>query len=79
MGVMQDAFQGSLGKSGPPGNWRNDIRLFNPDADIQGCINISPAWFQQGRHVSVAYEFIRPPEAHILTRVPITYRKYRRY
>jgi|GraSoiStandDraft_47_1057283.scaffolds.fasta_scaffold28130_7 hypothetical protein len=34
--------------------WRTDRSNFHPSIDGQvtpGCINISPAWFQQGREV----------------------------
>lgn len=29
--------------------WRNDINYFRQDADLKGAIDLSPAWFQQGR------------------------------
>lgn len=35
-------------------NWRTDESNFHPSRDgtiTPGCINISPAWFQQGREV----------------------------
>lgn len=43
----------STGKSNRS-NWRTDISNFHPSPDgkiTPGCINISPAWFQQGREV----------------------------
>ncbi|KAN0094397.1 hypothetical protein V8E55_002684 [Tylopilus felleus] len=30
--------------------WRTHTNFFHPGASLQGCINISPAWFQQGCH-----------------------------
>ena len=33
------------------GPWRTDSEFFNPESIVRGSINISPAWFQQGRHV----------------------------
>ncbi|KAF8422291.1 hypothetical protein L210DRAFT_3423551, partial [Boletus edulis BED1] len=32
--------------------WRTSADLFKTDAAIKGAINLSPSWFQQGRHVS---------------------------
>lgn len=34
--------------------WRTHTNFFHPGASLQGCINISPAWFQQGCHVCCA-------------------------
>jgi len=37
------------------GNWRTNQRLFNRGSEdvgaTPGCINLSPAWFQQGHEV----------------------------
>ena len=33
------------------GPWRTDAKFFHPQSIVCGCINISPTWFQQGRHV----------------------------
>ncbi|KAF8120275.1 hypothetical protein EV363DRAFT_1391600 [Boletus edulis] len=32
-------------------HWRTSADLFKTDAAIKGAINLSPSWFQQGRHV----------------------------
>lgn len=43
----------STGKSNQS-NWRTNISNFYPSPDgkvTPGCINVSPAWFQQGREV----------------------------
>ncbi|KIJ12099.1 hypothetical protein PAXINDRAFT_83472 [Paxillus involutus ATCC 200175] len=34
-------------------NWRNTEAHFK-DADLEGCLNFSPGWFQQGRSISAA-------------------------
>lgn len=40
------------------GSWRTDPKLFHSRADgIRGCVNMSPAWYQQGHGVAGA-----PPE-----------------
>ncbi|KIO09144.1 hypothetical protein M404DRAFT_54816, partial [Pisolithus tinctorius Marx 270] len=39
-------------KSNRAGSWQHDSNHFRPAADLKGAINLSPAWFQQGRGVS---------------------------
>ncbi|KIN95765.1 hypothetical protein M404DRAFT_165051 [Pisolithus tinctorius Marx 270] len=34
-----------------PQAWRMDKSYFHDDAELKGAINLSPAWFQQGRGV----------------------------
>ncbi|KAI6156938.1 hypothetical protein BKA82DRAFT_142415 [Pisolithus tinctorius] len=34
-----------------PQAWRTDKSYFHDDAELKGTINLSPAWFQQGRGV----------------------------
>ncbi|KAI6155003.1 hypothetical protein BKA82DRAFT_3928598, partial [Pisolithus tinctorius] len=36
-------------KSNRAGSWQHDSNHFRPAADLKGAINLSPAWFQQGR------------------------------
>lgn len=35
----------------PGGSWRASDSFFRPGAELRGAINLSPAWFQQGRNV----------------------------
>ncbi|KAF8121181.1 hypothetical protein EV363DRAFT_1406522 [Boletus edulis] len=35
-------------------HWRTSADLFKTDATIKGAINLSPSWFQQGRHPEVS-------------------------
>ncbi|KAG6369728.1 hypothetical protein JVT61DRAFT_13597, partial [Boletus reticuloceps] len=40
--------QSVQGSEGP--GWCTSSNLFNEEAPLKGAINISPTWFQQGRH-----------------------------
>lgn len=45
-------------------SWQSDCVNFQGDAELQGCINMAPAWFQQGRNVR-AIQHTRAPCIHI--------------
>ena len=34
--------------------WHNDLKNFHPGEGLQGSVNLSPAWFQQGHDVSAS-------------------------
>ncbi|KIO01658.1 hypothetical protein M404DRAFT_28660, partial [Pisolithus tinctorius Marx 270] len=48
LGLLSIPLQRSL-KSHGMGGWRNDGKNFRNDANLKGAIDLSPAWFQQGR------------------------------
>ncbi|KAI5987049.1 hypothetical protein EDD15DRAFT_2372786 [Pisolithus albus] len=43
-------------------SWRNDHKYFRPNADIKGAVDLSPAWFQQGRG---EFSAAKPPPGSI--------------
>jgi hypothetical protein len=54
---LDPLFKGMV-KAEPGGNWRSDPRFFRCAAScrpLPGSINLSPAWFQQARDVSVYF------------------------
>lgn len=57
--VMTGLLEHSI-TTGKTAKWRTDESNFHPSPDgliTPGCINISPAWFQQGREVSPVHVY----------------------
>ncbi|KIN94820.1 hypothetical protein M404DRAFT_167285, partial [Pisolithus tinctorius Marx 270] len=48
LGMLSIPLQHSL-KSNGTGGWRHDVKNFRDAANLKGTIDLSPAWFQQGR------------------------------
>jgi hypothetical protein len=48
--LLREPLLSSLRGSGPQ-SWQTDHKFFCKDAALKGAINLSPGWFQQGRHV----------------------------
>lgn len=49
--MLKEPLERSICAAAPSTNWRLHEDLFRKTADLKGTINLSPAWFQQGRNV----------------------------
>ena len=54
LALLEGALLGSI-QAGSSQNWRTAPQYFRTEAALKGAINLSPGWFQQGRHVSAVH------------------------
>ena len=53
LALLEGLLLGSI-QAGSSQNWHMAPQYFRTEAALKGAINLSPGWFQQGRHVSAS-------------------------